>query len=148
MVDSTGEGDDDMDSARRDSVRYSGPNRTPAEEVRNQMNDRNENKFWVTAPLGSGGLLIPTKTAFPAGVLAFFCDGRAADSQTVREKPRTTAAGVGDGHQRLGGPNGGRRVQLSRFLSGALVENLDHSIFFYNLRVEILNPASERRRRR
>lgn len=118
VVDSTGEGEDEMDSARRDSVRYSGPNRTPAEEGGEKPNDFHRNvtspcsqhRVSASAPLEIGGLLVPTQASFPACVLAFFCDGRAANSQTVREKARATAAGVGDGHQRLGGPNGGRRV--------------------------------------
>lgn len=110
VVDSTGEGEDEMDSARRDSVRNSGPNRTPGEEGGEKPNDFQGNTVSATAPLETGGLVALTKASFPAGVLAFFCDGRAANSQTVREETRATAAGVGDGHQRLGGPNGGRRV--------------------------------------
>lgn len=92
-------------------------------------------------------VLALTQAAFPAGVLvALLGDGGAAQSQAVGEQPRAAGARVGDGHEGLGRPHGGRQVRLDGLLPRPLVQHLDHGVFLYDLGVQVLYPGAERRR--
>lgn len=148
---STGEGDDEMDSVLSDSVRYSGPSRTPSRKIRRFLKmpvekSANLSRLMFEGPFfadSADQLAILTQAPLPARVLPFFSNGRVTESQTMRQQTRAPRVGVGYRHQGFGGPHGRRCVQLNRLLPGALVKNLDHGILLNDLSMEVLYPAEK-----
>lgn len=104
---STGEGDDEMDSVLSDSVRYSGPSRTPSRKIKRFLKMPIENRAnlsFLNFSLKFEGLFfadsaddlaILTQAPLPAGVLTFFGNGRVTESQTMRQQTRAARVGVG-----------------------------------------------------
>lgn len=81
----TGEGDDEIDSVLRDSVRNSGPSKTPREKEKNHYSKRVKEAQQLKMTVFPSFLVL-TQAALPTGVLAFFSNGRATDSQAVRQQ--------------------------------------------------------------